>query len=1141
MASSRYPLLALGCALLGTLATYSVSSPASVGTGTAPYDFLDEIEGSFVNLNLFPVRPIVAHPSGTGFFALNTHGSTVERFDGTNTDPVEVWDVPWGPVACALWEHPVTQQLQLLVSCRGSYVMARLDAGSGELIGVLPLPPEPGDILVKQDTDQAFIACSAKDMVVQVDLLTDATVEYTPESHPGFNVKHPVFLALSNSGRVMVPSMHSGNNSTPSKIFDRRAGEVIDLEDPDYAVQGLPDHDLFRIDPGTQTVQPIGRRIGTTLFGIGVNPVTTRTWVLNTEANNKGPDRQSEQAVSGDVVANRLTIIRPNVTVPPPEPDAFIDLDDADSGTPGVQIDPTKTVGQPFNLDFRDKGDVFIVGLLTDLLIALNPDGVRLSQWQLPEGSIPRAVKVDEAQGVVWVYCWGTNEVIEYHMGSMQVTRTCRLSDDPTPERIKRGRELFYDASHSEKNNASCASCHVDGRSDLLAWNLSDDPKDSKGPLLTQTMTSLERHAPFHWRGERRGLGDFNIAFKGLLGGETLTRTEFRDFEAFVFSMQNPANPWANRERLLDDSVIPYGVDPTGKATQGQVSYQNLPVQGANFCTDCHQLPLGTNHDIFGGEPTEVIARRVFNKVTPFNETYRRLMDVVQIETLNEPGNAGAGTTIDTRGFLGVGATHAGLIESFEVRISDFGTGAETQNLTSFVLQLDQGLAPAIHQAFLLDAANAAATTAELQSYLMPQAQVRNCDVVVVGRSEPGAVRTRWAWDRQNDVFVPDHPTLGTRTLQDFINNAVNESHVFYGLPVGMATRYAVDRDLDGLVDSVDPMPEDAFVDVQDTTGPSFTVAPHLVWVTSRTARLAFETDEPTVYRITYGEGHVADRCVPRSQGCTDVSEEWGMAHTPILTDLLPSTATTNGVYVPVTFTYDTTIEVFDRMGNSTVFNLPQFDSKPIGPGDPEEVIIQRLNWLEFDDFTAGQLSARAEARVVYKRGAPPQPGAQHRVVVARVLVDGQVDSAWTPTQPSTFRVDHIEMVGPSDQKSFGVSGPLMVALETDAAGRTELEFERPGLVEGQFVTLNIEAVILLDDTQLAAFHNSLSAANACATQGGPGTVDCDGDGNLDCCLELPVTFAGRALSRWSFPDTAAGNRCLVEPYDPENVTPVPK
>src|SRR6185295_6674518 len=91
-------------------------------------------------------------------------------------------------------------------------------------------------------------------------------------------------------------------------------------------------------------------------------------------------------------------------------------------------------------------------------------------------------------------------------------------------------------------NNASCASCHDEGESDFLAWNLSniergadlDDPTDddgfdNKGPMVTQTLTGISTVVPFHWRGEQQAalrgepaLLDFNDAFESLLGGEPL-------------------------------------------------------------------------------------------------------------------------------------------------------------------------------------------------------------------------------------------------------------------------------------------------------------------------------------------------------------------------------------------------------------------------------------------------------------------------------------------------------------------------------------------------------------------------------------------------------------------------------------------
>lgn len=1135
MAARPFCSLFAGCVLFvpAALASPSPQGPAN----TAPFQVLDNIEGAFVNLNLFPVRPLVAHPSGTGFFALNTHASTVERFTDTGSAPVEVWPVPWGPVAARLWTHPQTKQTQLLVSCRGSYVLARLDATSGEVLGLIELPAEPADVLVIDD--RAFVACTALDTIVQVDLLTDATIEYSPSSHPGFECKAPLFLARSNSGRVLVPPTHSGNNSTASRITLRRAGEVIDLADPNVAVQGLPDVDMYLIDPNAQTVTPVGRAIGTTLFGVANNPVTTRTWVLNTDANNKGPERQGEAAVRGEVVANRLSIIRLNSTDPPPIPELIVDLDDIDPNQRGTQHLASEAVGQPFQIDFRANGDAYIVGLLTDNVVILDKDGQRLGEFDLPDGAIPRGVQVADAAGVVRIHCWGTNQVLEYALADNSLQRTCELSDDPTPPLVAEGRALFYDASHSLHGNASCASCHVEGRTDFLVWNLDDEPRDKKGPLLTQSMSGLARLAPFHWRGERDELADFNPAFDGLLGGEPLEREEFAAFEAFVMSLVNPANPYSTRDRQLDDARIPYTIAGTASAVAGQNAYINVPVPNGQFCTTCHALPLGTNHDIFGGEPTETIAKRVFNKVAPFNELHRRLMGVVPIETYVEPGNPGAGTVQDSRGYLGVAATHAGLIESFTKRIDDFGDGPIVDNLTSFVMQLDQGLAPAIHEAFLLDAGTVAASATDLQGFLMSAAAARHCDVVVFGRSEPGAVRARWAWDRASDTFVPDHASLTPRTLAQFVAAAANESHVFLGVPVGTGARFAIDRDLDGLVNALDTEPLVPFVDGQDSAAPVFTVAPHLVWVTAKTARVAFETNEPTSYRVLYGEGVVPDRCSPSSPDC-DVLSEWGTAHAPLLTGLLPGTAETNGAFGLVQHSYAPVVEIVDRAGNVTSVTMAAFDSAPFGPGSLDEAILGGLHWRMFDDVGPGPLRARVQAQAIYKRGPIPQPPAAGRLVVYRVLVDGQVNDTWTPLGADSFRVDHIEMLGPTGSKPLDVPGPFLVGFETDAQGIVRAGFELANAQLGQEVTANVEAVILLNANALPLLHSNLAATSACATGGGGGTVDCDGDGQPDCCLEVPVPFHVRSLTNWSFPDTRPAFRALSEVVNPMDETAIP-
>jgi len=50
------------------------------------------------------------------------------------------------------------------------------------------------------------------------------------------------------------------------------------------------------------------------------------------------------------------------------------------------------------------------------------------------------------------------------------VVATSRLPD-PTPQVIKAGRPHFYNTREFGLGQAACASCHVDGRFDRLAWD----------------------------------------------------------------------------------------------------------------------------------------------------------------------------------------------------------------------------------------------------------------------------------------------------------------------------------------------------------------------------------------------------------------------------------------------------------------------------------------------------------------------------------------------------------------------------------------------------------------------------------------------------------------------------------------------
>ncbi|MDG2142231.1 MAG: hypothetical protein P8N31_01620, partial [Planctomycetota bacterium] len=138
------------------LLTITLASDATAQGGTGveslgAYNSLDAVEGSFVNLATFPVRPMVYMEDNRELWAVNHHDSTVEIFVGASSEPVRKYGVPWGPVSIAHWSGPDagtgaggnegTADDELLVVCRGTWGVVRMRRDTGEIIQVHQLGP----------------------------------------------------------------------------------------------------------------------------------------------------------------------------------------------------------------------------------------------------------------------------------------------------------------------------------------------------------------------------------------------------------------------------------------------------------------------------------------------------------------------------------------------------------------------------------------------------------------------------------------------------------------------------------------------------------------------------------------------------------------------------------------------------------------------------------------------------------------------------------------------------------------------------------------------------------------------------------------------------------------------------------------
>lgn len=209
----------------------------------------------------------------------------------------------------------------------------------------------------------------------------------------------------------------------------------------------------------------------------------------------------------------------------------------------------------------------------------------------------PRAI--GEADGVVYVPGYFSDDLAVIDLtASVPSVRGMALEEAVEPSLERRGEQYFNDASLCLQQWQSCATCHPDGRSDALYWDLLNDglgnTKNTKS-LLMSTLTP-----PAMWRGVRADAamavraGIHHIQFVQPQPGQA------QAIEAYLASMKVVPSPHLNAAVLetpkteaascakCHDPGAPRGT-LTEAARRGKTIFE-----GKGGCASCHPHPTFT-------------------------------------------------------------------------------------------------------------------------------------------------------------------------------------------------------------------------------------------------------------------------------------------------------------------------------------------------------------------------------------------------------------------------------------------------------------------------------------------------------------------------------------------------------------------
>jgi hypothetical protein len=187
---------------------------------------------------------------------------------------------------------------------------------------------------------------------------------------------------------------------------------------------------------------------------------------------------------------------------------------------------------------------------------------------------------------------WSRQSLPEFEIEGIRFQRDLfRFTRDEPWSAVRRGAMLFHDATGALESWHSCQSCHPDGRSDALNWDLLNDglnnPKNTKSLLLSH------RTPPAMATGVR---ATAEIAVRS--GIEHILFSDFSEsdaqaIDAYLRTLEPVKSPF-----LDDDGEL------TASARRGKRLFER-PEMG---CSRCHPAPLFTdlrNHDVGTSGPRD--------------------------------------------------------------------------------------------------------------------------------------------------------------------------------------------------------------------------------------------------------------------------------------------------------------------------------------------------------------------------------------------------------------------------------------------------------------------------------------------------------------------------------------------------------
>jgi DNA-binding beta-propeller fold protein YncE len=795
---------------------------------------------SFVNFEGAQTNPIRISPDGTRLFAVNTPNGTLSVFSLTApyspSSPGLIAEIPVGIEPVSVNVNPnVAGNNEAWVINQISNSVSVVSVSQGIVTDTIYAKPEPADVVFTPN-GLAWVSVARGNMVNAYYASTHALFKSIPlvGEEPRALAVSPngatvyVAFALSGNHSTVVPSMATTPHQEPwpanmNPILQNppppTVGLIVDAADPAWTniIQyTMPDNDVAAISASTQESNTVTyySHLGTDNLGLAVNPVSGNLYVANMDALNL---INFQNVLNGHFVNHQITSVNPangqsqifdlNPNINYAELPNIPALQTALATPTAVLFEPT---GRYLYLAAFGTDRVGIFDTTTNTVasfIEIDPQATGATANPATKRG-PRGLALNSSANVLYVLNRISNTISLVNLTSKVVTAEIATgSNDPTPAVIRNGRGFLYDAKLSGNGTGACASCHVDGEIDLLAWNLGNPLgtptylqegnilytyHPMKGPMTTQSMRGLANVEPYHWRGDKPDLAAFNGAFAELMGGSQISAADMAAFTNFVNTIVYQQNPNLNLDGTfpatiaLPDRPSVHNASPQAGYNFFTQAFQQDPVTSCNTCHTAIPTGPGSNLQV------RIPAGSGPSSQQPFKIPHLRNL-YWKTNTNFNPG----GVSVNGFGFNHDGAVN-GLVN--QANQKTFGTvfqnPAEEEALEAYELCFDTGTPPATGYSRTLTSATVSTVAAQSDwSTLQTLAAASTIDLIANGTVQ-GSV-TALLYQPSTGSYSTTTPGVGPFSeaqLTTFIKSG--DTLTIMGVPFGSGSRMASQKNV---------------------------------------------------------------------------------------------------------------------------------------------------------------------------------------------------------------------------------------------------------------------------------------------------------------------------------------------------------